>query len=287
LWCIAFSWGVNWKLLPTRYYLVVNLLLHYFWFVVALHVLFMRLKLWYCRLPFWAQIIFITLVVDLLLCCVNCVWGASSWRCQLAFLNSTYCCVACVVCEVKIVSSPCPSELQLYLSFELSIVLVLCETWTCCKVSCVVCEVETPSLPCITKFRLFSSPLLLIGCVVWTMCEVQVKGVDLLVLREVKTLSLPCLLDSNSLHHFCLWFVFELCETSTCYRISWVVCEVETPLLLCLSKTKSSSSTLLLSCYYVMWTVCVVQVEHQLVVVICALCVKWELYRHTFWIGIA
>ncbi len=124
---------------------------------------------------------------------------------------------------------------------------MLCETWTCCKVSCVVCEVKTPSLPCITKFKLSSLPLLLIGCVVWTMCEVQTKGIDLLVLCEVKTLSLPCFLDSNYLHHFCLWLVFELCEALTCYRVSCVVCEVETPSLPCLSKSKSSSSTLL--CY--------------------------------------
>lgn len=163
---------------------------------------------------------------------------------------------------------------------------MLCETWTCCKVSCVVCEVKTPSLPCITKFKLSSLPLLLIGCVVWTMCEVQTKGIDLLVLCEVKTLSLPCLLDSNYLHHFCLWLVFELCEALTCYRVSCVVCEVETPSLPCLSKSKSSSSTLLLSRSYAMWTVCEVQVEHQLVV-IHALCVKWELYHHTFWIRIA
>jgi hypothetical protein len=40
-------------------------------------------------------------------------------------------------------------------------------------------------LPCITKSRLFSSPLLLTSCVVWTMCEVQVKDVKLLVLCEV------------------------------------------------------------------------------------------------------
>jgi hypothetical protein len=102
--CVALHclWSVNWKLLSTRYYLVVNLLLHYYWFVVALHVLSMRLELRYCRLPFWAQIICITLVVNLLLCCVNCVWGASSWRRQLALLNSTYCCVA-VLFEVKIV----------------------------------------------------------------------------------------------------------------------------------------------------------------------------------------
>lgn len=287
--CVALHclWNVNWKLLSTRYYLVVNLLLHYYQFVVALHVLSTRLELPYCRLPFWAQIIFITLVVGLLLCCVNCVWGASSWRCQHALLNSTYCCIVCVVCEVKVVSLPCPYELQLYLSFLLSIVLVLCEVWICCKVSCVVCEVKTPSLPCITKFRLFSSPLLLTSCVVWTMCEVQAKGIKLLVLCEVNFLSLPCLLDLNYLHHFCFWLVFELCEASTCYKVSCVVCEVEIPSLPCLSKSKSSSSTLLLSCSYTMWTMCEVQVEHQLIVVIHALCVKWELYHHTFWIGIA
>lgn len=111
--CVALHclWNVNWKLLSTCYYLVVNLLLHYYRCDVALHVLSMRLELQYCRLPFWAQIIFITLIVSLLLCCVNCVWGANSWRCQLALLNSTYCCVACLVCEVKIMSLLCPYEL--------------------------------------------------------------------------------------------------------------------------------------------------------------------------------
>lgn len=127
-------------------------------------------------------------------------------------------------------------------------------------------------------------------CWLVVLCEPCVrckhKGIDLLVLCEVKTLSLPCLLDSNYLHHFCLWLVFELCEALTCYRVSCVVCEVETPSLPCLSKSKSSSSTLLLSRSYAMWTVCEVQVEHQLVV-IHALCVKWELYHHTFWIRIA